>query len=177
MWQKITIDWGWAAPQVMNLISGVIGALIGGVSVWTTQRREHRVTMRGAARALLIEMLVNCHAIKAFVTTVGQNPSMVIGPGIFPKVIRNTFDQHLPLVARLLRFDDLRRVAQPYTAEGYGSYVMLDAMISAKPQALGPTSLKIINDTSIMFLDAFRVLEKKVLTKKERAKFENEGIL
>ena len=149
----------------MNLISAVVGALIGGVSVWIAQRREHRVTMQGAARALLLEMLVNCHAIKAFVTTVAQNPSMTIGPGIFPKVIRNTFDQHLPLVAR------------PYTAEGYGSYVMLDAMISAKPQALGPAGLKIINDTSIMFLDALEVLEKKVLTKTECAKFENEGIL
>jgi len=161
----------------MNLISAVVGALIGGVSVWIAQRREHRVTMQGAARALLLEMLVNCHAIKAFVTTVAQNPSMTIGPGIFPKVIRNTFDQHLPLVARLLQFDDLRRVARPYTAEGYGSYVMLDAMISAKPQALGPAGLKIINDTSIMFLDALEVLEKKVLTKTECAKFENEGIL
>src|SRR5260370_30951166 len=121
MWQKITIDYAWKTPQVMNLISAVIGALIGGISVRLAQRTEHRVIMRGAARALLLEMLVNCLAIKAFVITVAQNPNLIIGPGVFPKVVRNTFDQHLPLIARLLQFVDLRKVARPYAAEGYGS--------------------------------------------------------
>lgn len=158
------------------LVQTLLGALIGGVSVWLAQKREHRIAMRGAGRALAVELLNNCYGIKAFAITVAQNPEKTIGPGIFPKIARNTFDQDLPLIASLLRFDDLRRVARPYSV-GYGPYTMLDAMVSAKPQALGSIGLKVVNDTSVMFLDALEVLEKKVLRKGERSKFDNEGIL
>ncbi len=153
----------------------LVGALIGGVSVWLAQKREHRLATRGAGRALAVELLSNCYAIKSFAVTVAQNPGKTIGPGIFPKITRNTFDQDLPLIASLLRFDDLRRIARPYSV-GYGPYMMLDALVSAKPQPLNPIGLKIVNDTSIMFLDALEVLKKTVLTKRELSKFENEGI-
>jgi hypothetical protein len=108
--------------------------------------------------------------------TVAQNPGTTIGPGIFPKITRYTFDEDLPLIANLLGFDDLRKVARPYSV-GYGPYMMLDAMVSARPQSLGQDGIRVVNDTSIMFLDALDVIEKKVLTKAERFKFENEGIL
>jgi len=158
------------------LAQTVLGALIGGVSVWLMQKREQRIARRGAGRALTVELLNNCYAIKAFAITVAQNPGSTIGPGIFPKITRNTFDQDLPLIASLLRFDDLRRVALPYSV-GYGPYTMLDAVVSARPQVLDQIGLNVVNQTSIMFLDALEVLSKKVLTKRERAKFDNEGIL
>ncbi len=157
------------------LVQTLLGALIGGVAVWLAQKREQRVAMRGAGRALAMELLDNCYAIKAFAITVAQNPGRTIGPGILPKITRNTFDQDLPLIASLLRFDDLRRVARPYSL-GYGPYMMLDALVSARPRVLDQAGLNIVNDTSIMFLDALKVLEKKVLTKSERSKFEKEGI-
>jgi hypothetical protein len=158
------------------LAQTLLGALIGGFSVWLAQKREQRIAMRGAGRALTVELLHNCYMLKAFATTVEQNPGTIVGPGILPKITRNTFDQHLPLIASLLRFDDLRLVARPYWV-GYGPYAMLDTMVSVHPQALDQSGLKIVSDTSKMFLDALEVFLKKVLTKKERSKFENDELL
>jgi hypothetical protein len=168
-----TLIVGMATPALAQTL---VGALIGGVPVWLLQRREQRITRKGAGRALAVELLNNCYQIKAFVLTLAQNPGTTLGPGILPKITRNTFDEELPLIANLLRFEDLRKVARPYSV-GYGPYVMLDAMVSARPQPLGPTGIKVINDTSIMFLDALDVIERKVLTKRERNKFQNEDIL
>jgi hypothetical protein len=161
---------------VVSAIAALLGAIIGGIFVLAAQGNERRNARRSATRALALELLTNCHAIKAFALTVSNNPGRTIGPGLFPKVVRCTFDQNLPLIARFLKFDDLRRVAAPYSGGGYGAYVMLDALISNKPQPLDQVGLDIVNSTSIMFLDALEVLKEKVLTKKEAKQFENEGI-
>lgn len=154
----------------------MLGALIGGAAVWFAQWTEHRHAERGVARALTIEMLNNCHATTAFKMVSTNNPHLVPGPGIFPKIARSVFDQHLPTLAHFLKFDDLRRVTLPYTGPGYGAYLMLEAVVVAKPQPLDVKSLKIISDIGAMFLDAVDVLKSSALTKKELEEFENEGI-
>lgn len=154
----------------------LLGALIGGLSVSWAQRRERQAAARGVGRALALEMLNNCHSIAGFQMALANNPGLVLGPNIFPKVARSVFDQHLPSLAQLLKFDDLRRVALPYTA-GYGPFLMLEAVIVAKPQSLKAEGLKIVKDTAEMFLDGLDVLENLVLTKQGREKFENEGIV
>lgn len=160
------------------IISGVftlLGALIAAMPVWYVYRKQQRQAMRAAGRALCLEMYVNCSGLKAFVLTLRSNPNVTLGAGVFPLILRTVFDQHLPTVANLLTFDDLRRVARPYTA-GYGPYVMLDAMVSQKPQALDGAGLHIINQTSIMFLDAMDIVKRVVLTPKELEQFENEDL-
>jgi len=162
--------------SIVSALPALSGAVIGGLFVLAAQCNERRHTRRCAARALSLELLTNCQAIKAFAITVSQKPGEAIGPGIFPKVVRNTFDQNLPLIALFLKFDDLRRVALPYSGAGHGTYAMLEALVSMKPQPLDQTGVDIINCTSIMFLDALEVLKKKVLTKKERIEFENKDL-
>ena len=127
-------------------------------------------------RALAVEMLNNTRALMAFAMTSANNPGLVPGPNIFPKINRSVFDQHLPTLARLLKFDELRRVTRPYTA-GYGPYTMLEAMILAKPQPLDTKSLALVRSTAQMFMEGLDVLEGLVLTKQEREQFENEGIV
>ena len=154
----------------------MFGALIGGFSVWYAQRTEQYQAATGVGRALVVEMLNNSHALRAFAMTSANNLGSVPGSGIFPKLSRSVFDQHLSALAYLLKFDDLRRVTLPYTGAGYGTYLMLEAVILAKPQPLDTKSLKTISDIGLMFLDALDVLKPFVLTKKECKKFENECI-
>jgi hypothetical protein len=156
------------------LFSRVVGALevcaaafVGGYFVLKAQRNERRDATRGAARALALEMMGNYVMLRGFYES-RSNPNFDKLDVSIPRLTRDVYQQHLPIIAQLFNFDELNSIMHPYAVSA-GAGSLLGDRLAKVPERLSPHDVAFLKTLSHLFLLAFKTVTRaKVLRRRER---------
>ncbi len=132
---------------LVNLVSGLVGAVIGALWAWCLQAKDQRDRQEGAGRALLAEMQGNFKSL---------NDAPRYPKDYFP-YSSTVWSSQSPLVAQLLDWQSLEMVAAPYRYA---------------PTALADRDVRTLLRASLFFCDGAGVLSARVLKPDELSKSE-----
>ena len=145
---------------LLNLTSGLIGAVLGVIGAVCIERWKERQRRMGAGRAVLAELLTNAARALRFKTT-----------GILHSFSDTTWHSQLPLVAQLLPWPDLQKLVLAYDSA---------LRLFENSRALSQEKLfdqKYRNNflgLAKEFRQAIEVLRHKTLSSKEKLVFESD---
>jgi hypothetical protein len=158
---------------VVGALEVLAGALVGGYSVLRAQRNERRDATRGAARALALEMMGNYIMLRGFYES-RSNPNFDKLDVSIPRLTREVYQQHLPLIAQLFKFDELTSIMQAYAVSA-GAFSLLGDRLAKVPERLGPQDVAFLKTLSHLFLLGYKTVTRaKILRRQERLGMERQ---